>query len=176
MPYAASATLSTRERIEEIKEYVFKLINLPTDIRSLGFDRLVGGINSDVLVGHRLRPVNAEDLKNDLNKLLTQVDEINAITNADGKKEVELLKQDTETDTVLADLMVTWDAISTDGDLRGDLRKALEGVVLTLEAQATDGDNAGIHSGKHFTLNRRSTDGVVYELAPGTGPDIVWNF
>ena len=89
----------------------------------------------------------------------------------DGKNEVELLKQEAETDTVLTDLMVTWDAITTGGDLR----EALESVVLTLDAQAT-GDDAGIHSGKHFTLNRRSTDGVVYELAPGTGTDIVWNF
>ena len=172
MPYAATTTLSTRERIEEIKEYVFKLINLPTDIRSLGFDRLVGGINSDVLVGHRLRPVNAEDLKSDLNTLLTQVDAINAETNDAGDNEVDLLKQAAETDTVLTDLMVTWDAITTGGDLR----EALESVVLTLDSQATDGDDAGIHSGKHFTLNRRSTDGVVYELAPGTGTDIVWNF
>ena len=53
--------------------------------------------------------------------------------------------------------------------------EALESVVLTLDAEAT-GDDAGIYSGKHFTLNRRSTDGVVYELAPGTGTDIVWNF
>ena len=172
MPYAATTTLSTRERIEEIKEYVFKLINLPTDIRSLGFDRLVGGINSDVLVGHRLRPVNAEDLKTDLTTLLTQVDAINAETNDAGDNEVELLKQAAETDTVLTDLMVTWDAITTGGDLR----EALESVLLTLDSQATDGDDAGIHSGKHFTLNRRSTDGVVYELAPGTGTDIVWNF
>ena len=171
MPYAATTSLSIRERIEEIKEYVFKLINLPTDIRSLGFDRLVGGINSDVLVGHRLRPVNAVDLKDDLNALLEQVDEINGKTNTDGKNEVELLKQEAETDTVLTDLMVTWDAITTGGDLR----EALESVVLTLDAEAT-GDDAGIYSGKHFTLNRRSTDGVVYELAPGTGTDIVWNF
>ena len=34
MPYAATTSLSIRERIEEIKEYVFKLINLPTDIRA----------------------------------------------------------------------------------------------------------------------------------------------
>ena len=34
MPYAATTSLSIRERIEEIREYVFKLINLPTDIRA----------------------------------------------------------------------------------------------------------------------------------------------
>ena len=70
MPYSASTKLNVEDQIEEIKEYVFKLINLPTDIRSLGFDRLVGGINSDVLVGHRLRPVNAEDLGNAYLKVL----------------------------------------------------------------------------------------------------------
>ena len=77
MPYADKIELE--DQIEEIKN-MFKLINLPTDIRSLGFDELVGGINSDVLVGHRLRPVNAEDLKKDLTTLLAQVDAINAKT------------------------------------------------------------------------------------------------
>ena len=90
MPYAATTSLSIRERIEEIKEYVFKLINLPTDIRSPGFNRLVGGINSDVLLDI------ASDLStvglNDLNALLEQVDEINAKP-IRRKNEVELLKQ-----------------------------------------------------------------------------------
>ena len=43
--------------------------------------------------------------------------------------------------------MDTWDAITTGGDLR----KALEEVVATLNAPTIDGGDAGIHSGKHFT-------------------------
>ena len=111
-------------------------------------------------------------LKDDLNALLEQVDEINAKTNTDGKNEVELLKQEAETDTVLTDLMVTWDAITTGGDLR----EALENEVLTLDAERRPGMMQVSTQANTSRLNRRSTDGVVYELAPGTGTDIVWNF
>ena len=43
-------------------EFLQGLKNTATNVRSLGFDQLVGGIDSDTLVGHRLRPVGEAEL------------------------------------------------------------------------------------------------------------------
>ncbi|MFM8525586.1 MAG: hypothetical protein ACKOCM_08210, partial [Cyanobacteriota bacterium] len=119
-------------------EFLLAFNNTPTNVRSLGFDRLVGGIDSDIIVGHRLRPVRESELLTAINNWTSA-----SLGDVDG---------DGTADTALS-LIAGLDNLSDDNGIR----------------LASDGSRG-------FVLNRRSSDGVVVELAPGAGTDLVWNF
>lgn len=116
-------------------EFLLAFNNTATNVRSLGFDRLVGGIDSDILTGHRLRPVSENDV-------LTAINSWKGATLGD-------LDGDGTTDTGLS-LIAGLDNLSDDNGIRLD--------------------EAG---SRGFVLNRRSTDGVVVELAPAAAP--IWS-
>jgi hypothetical protein len=126
------------------QEFLLSLNNTPTNVRSLGFDRLVGGIDSDIVVGHRLRPVSEADLFASLESWKNQ-----PLGDLDG-----------------------------DGVNEGTAAALIDGLNNAPTGNLSDANGIQLSAAgtRGFVLNRRSTDGVVVELAPGAGTDLVWNF